>query len=86
MTVYHKVEKIKFTKETITLTIDGKRHTFKLADISQRLKEATQAERENFRISASGYGIHWPSIDEDLSIDSLLGIKHQPRFKKKIAS
>ena len=27
----------------------------------------------------SGYGIHWPLIDEDLSIDGLLGIVHTPQ-------
>jgi len=25
---------------------------------------------------STGYGIHWPDIDEDLSIDGLIGIKH----------
>jgi hypothetical protein len=34
--------------------------------------------RENFEISPSGYGIHWPDVDEDLSIDGLIGVTHAP--------
>ncbi|PKN21436.1 MAG: hypothetical protein CVU65_16870 [Deltaproteobacteria bacterium HGW-Deltaproteobacteria-22] len=25
-------------------------------------------------MSPSGYGIHWPELDEDLSVDGLLGL------------
>jgi len=52
--------------------------TFSLADISKRLLKASDLERAHYRVMASGYGIHWPLIDEDLSIDGLLGIKHRP--------
>jgi hypothetical protein len=44
------------------------------------LRNATQKQRENFEISPTGYGIHWPDIDEDLSIDGLIGVKHKPPF------
>ena len=33
-------------------------------------------EKNQFEIAPSGYGIHWPLIDEDLSIDGLPGIVH----------
>ncbi|MBN2442246.1 MAG: DUF2442 domain-containing protein [Spirochaetales bacterium] len=36
-------------------------------------------------MSPSGYGIHWPGQDEDLSIDSLLGIHHHPVKDKKVS-
>jgi hypothetical protein len=26
----------------------------------------------NFEVSPSGYGIHWPELDEDLSIDGMI--------------
>jgi hypothetical protein len=35
--------------------------------------------RAAYEVSPSGYGIHWPLVDEDLSIDGLLGIKHRPK-------
>jgi hypothetical protein len=42
-------------------------------------------DRTNFEISSSGYGIHWPLLDEDISVDGLLGIVHAPYWKNKIA-
>ena len=81
----HKVEKVAFIKETLTLTVDGKQYTFPLADISKRLTDASLAEREKYEISPAGYGIHWPLIDEDLSIDGLIGAKHKgPQTKESI--
>ena len=37
-----------------------------------RLSRATAAERAEWRKAGSGYGIHWPAIDEDLSTEGLL--------------
>jgi hypothetical protein len=33
---------------------------------------ASQSQRQLFEVSPSGYGIHWPEIDEDLAITPLL--------------
>jgi len=37
-----------------------------------RLLNATEEQRKNWRISGSGYGIHWEDLDEDLSTEGLL--------------
>lgn len=37
-----------------------------------RLLHGTPAERSNWRLIASGEGIHWPDLDEDISVASLL--------------
>jgi hypothetical protein len=37
-----------------------------------RLSKATRAERENYEIGPAGIGIHWPDIDEDLSVAGLM--------------
>ena len=60
------------------LRVDGKDYQVDIAGESERLRNATQKQRENFEISPAGYGIHWPDVDEDLSIDGLIGIKHAP--------
>jgi len=83
----HKIEKVSFVKEKLILKVDGRKYSFPLADISKRLANASHAERENYEVSPSGYGIHWPLIDEDLSIDSLIGIKHKRiRTKESISA
>jgi hypothetical protein len=37
-----------------------------------RLAAATAQQRNRWEPAAAGYGIHWPDIDEDLSVAGLL--------------
>lgn len=37
-----------------------------------RLRDATAAQRSNWRLIGVGEGIHWPDIDEDISVMGLL--------------
>ena len=37
-----------------------------------RLAHAGVAERGNWRLIAGGEGIHWPDVDEDISVAALL--------------
>ena len=37
-----------------------------------RLASGTMAERSHWRLIGSGEGIHWPDLDEDISVDNLL--------------
>lgn len=83
MKKYHEVNDINFTDKSLKLKIDDKHYEFKLSDISEKLANASDVERERYEISPSGYGIHWPLIDEDLSIDGFLGITHSPKKIKE---
>lgn len=59
----------------LRLVVDGTAYQFDLAKQSHRLAAATQEQRARVEVSPSGYGLHWPDIDEDLSIDGLIGAK-----------
>lgn len=37
-----------------------------------RLVHATTEERANWRMIGHGEGIHWPDLDEDISVDALV--------------
>lgn len=37
-----------------------------------KLRDATPEERQHWRLIGKGIGIHWPDIDEDLSLEGLL--------------
>ncbi len=37
-----------------------------------RLMHATPEERANWRLIGHGEGIHWPALDEDISVDALV--------------
>lgn len=56
------------TELVVTLT-DGRRIATPL-DWYPRLKAASSAQRQNYEIMPMG--IHWPDIDEDLSIAGML--------------
>jgi len=85
MKKFHKIENFNFDGEFLVLNIDGDEKRFELKEISPALMNASEIERNTYEISPSGYGIHWPLIDEDISIDGLLGIVHAPERKRKIA-
>lgn len=68
--------------------VSGSSITFKLTDgrtvsvplsWSWRLEGATEEERQNFQISPSGYSVHWPDLDEDLSARGALRGTPAPR-------
>ena len=37
-----------------------------------RLEGATAAQRANIEVAGGGHGLHWPDVDEDLSVEGLL--------------
>ena len=40
-----------------------------------RLRDATEDQRSNWRLIGGGIGIHWPAIDEDVSVESVLALE-----------
>ncbi|MCF8342234.1 MAG: DUF2442 domain-containing protein [Chitinophagaceae bacterium] len=72
MIAIHNIEAISFEQDLICLTIDGQVIKLRLSKVSKKLELANDIQRNLYTISPSGYGIHWPLIDEDLSVDSLL--------------
>jgi hypothetical protein len=61
---------VAFTATELVVTLaDGRRIATPL-EWYPRLKNATAAQRANFEIMP--VGIHWPDIDEDLSIAGML--------------
>jgi hypothetical protein len=57
--------------EIIAYLVDGRVISVPLA-WSWRLSDATPAQRANFRLIGTGQGIHWPEIDEDISVEGML--------------
>jgi hypothetical protein len=57
--------------ELVVSLVDGRRISVPLAWFP-RLLHATTDQRHNFELLGDGEGIHWPEIDEDLSVAGLL--------------
>ena len=72
---------IKFDATAIDVAVKDDRLVVILADGRElaapltwfpRLLDATEEQRGNWRLIGRGHGIHWPDIDEDISVASLL--------------
>jgi hypothetical protein len=70
---HHAISNLKFENGFLVIIIDGKLKRIQLKTISPVLEKASEEEINKYEISPSGYGIHWPLLDEDISIDGLFG-------------
>ena len=77
MIATHHISEISFGQNSISLSIDGKTIELSLDKVSKKLKDATDLQRKLYKVSPSGYGIHWPLIDEDFSVDAILRLSGQ---------
>lgn len=77
-----RVKEVSVTEDLITFgLVDGRVVSVPLA-WSWRLSEATPAQRNKFEIIGDGYGVHWPDVDEDLSVEGMLhGVPARPPRK-----
>jgi hypothetical protein len=66
---------VKADAKGLVIKYKSKPYTFTWKSISKKLATAHARQRGNFFLSASGYGIHWPDLDEDISISALLKTK-----------
>ena len=63
---------IAVTVDTLTAELsDGRTISVPLAWYL-RLVQATPEERSNWELIGGGQGIHWPDLDEDISVEMLL--------------
>ena len=76
MQKFHQIESLSIEKDIIKLAVDGLKIENNIKALSPTLAKAKEQELQNYEISPSGYGIHWPLIDEDIAIDGLLGLPH----------
>ena len=37
-----------------------------------RLRDASEAQRQQWRLIGKGIGVHWPEIDEDIAVSTLM--------------
>jgi hypothetical protein len=65
-----------FTDDDLIVSlIDGRKVTVPLVWFP-RLAKSTKSQLENYKLLGDGEGIHWPEIDEDLSVVGLLRGEH----------
>lgn len=73
-----RVADVEVTDEMLTVILrDGRRISAPLSWFP-RLLRATAQQRRVWRLNGPGFGIHWPEIDEDLSVEGLLRGERAP--------
>ena len=77
---------VTLTEDTLTVELaDGRTISVPLAWYP-RLVHAAAAERCNWQLLGGGQGIHWPDLDEDISVEGLLAgrpsAESQDSFKR----
>jgi len=81
--------RVSVTNDTLTVELADGRTIAVPLDWYPRLAHATPKERNAWRLIAGGRGIHWPDIDEDVSVANLLAGQasgeSQSSFKKWLA-
>ncbi len=66
---------VEFTADSLHLRLtDGREVSAPLAWYP-RLAQGTEAERANHRLIGGGHGVHWPELDEDISVENVLSGK-----------
>ncbi|MFN6038698.1 MAG: DUF2442 domain-containing protein [Bacteroidota bacterium] len=66
------IKEITFGENQMIIHIDDKVYKWQLDKVSKKLFQANDIQRQFYKVSPSGYGIHWPLIDEDLSVEHLI--------------
>ena len=60
------------TAKSLTLELEGGEISIPWENCSSKLAKASEEERRKAELSPGGYGIHWPALDEDLSVGGLV--------------
>ncbi len=77
-------EHIKATEDALIVDLsDGRIISVPLAWYP-RLWYGMQKERDNWRLIGDGEGIHWPDLDEDLSVEGILAGRHSGESQKSL--
>lgn len=63
---------VRVTNEALVVELDDGRVMSVPLAWYPRLAEATASERRRWELIGPGIGIHWPDIDEDISVEALL--------------
>jgi hypothetical protein len=74
--------RVAVTRDELTVDlVDGRRISVPLVWYP-RLLNASPAEREDWELIGEGEGIHWPLIDEDLSVTGILRGTRAPHSRQ----
>jgi len=63
---------VRFTRDMLYIQLADGREVGAPLEWYPRLRKATAAQRNRWRLIGRGVGIHWDDVDEDLSVEGVL--------------
>src|SRR4051794_20615745 len=72
------------TDDTLTIDLSDGRTISVPLPWYPRLAHGTHDERAKWRLIGRGEGIHWPDLDEDISVEGLIAENRQVRVRHRL--
>lgn len=66
------VQSVGFTEDSMVVYLDDGRSISVPLAWYPRLHSGSRKERGNYELIGDGEGIHWPSLDEDISVEGII--------------
>ena len=63
---------VSFTKNALHLVLADGREVSAPLEWFPKLRDATENNRNNWRLIGNGIGVHWPEIDEDIAVGTIM--------------
>ena len=75
----HRVKDVRIVDERLSVDLEDGQTISVPVEVYPRLANGTDEQRANWHTTRSGWGIHWPDLDEDIDTSALLsGIRPSP--------
>ena len=71
-TMLDKAIAVDTSDKSLTVVLSDGRAVTMPSEWYPRLAEGTAAERAKWRLIGTGQGVHWPDLDEDVSVDAVI--------------
>jgi hypothetical protein len=69
---------VRFSDDSMTVLLDDGRALSVPVTWYPRLLEGSEQEREHYELIGMGEGIHWPDLDEDISVEGPVRLSCRP--------
>lgn len=78
------IKRVSFSDDVMSVTFNqGPKVPIPLAQFT-RLQAASPTERNHWQLIGGGIGVHWPKIDEDLSVENILAAYSRSKGKQYV--
>ncbi|MEI8374221.1 MAG: DUF2442 domain-containing protein [Planctomycetota bacterium] len=67
-----RIQSVSFASESMTVEFSDGCAIFVPLCYFRRLQEASPSQRDQWQLIGRGLGVHWESVDEDLSVENVL--------------